>query len=259
MKKCLMLYVSLCLAIIAIAQEVLVIPYDATGLTNEQRNANPDYVIFPLHLDGVDEVGIICNPTTVVNAEAIDLGLTSGLKWASCNVGAAIPEEYGDYFAWGETQTKDYFEWETYKYYSDDIKLTKYCTDIEEGIIDYKTILEPMDDAATVNWGENWRIPTIEEWVELRDNCTWTWTTQNSVNGYMILGTNGNSIFLPATGGYEFDVLDGLNVGGGYWSSMLKVSYPVCALDIEISTAGIEIPSYYCERQWGRTIRPVCP
>ena len=100
--------------------------------------------------------------------EYVDLGLPSGIKWATCNVGATTPEEYGDYFAWGETQPKDYYDWSTYKYCNgDEYSITKYCTRSTYGTVDIKTTLELSDDAARVNWGGKWRMPTIEEQKEL--------------------------------------------------------------------------------------------
>lgn len=142
------------------------------------------------------------------DVQAVDLGLPSGIRWASCNVGATTPEGYGYYFAWGETDSKKDYSWATYKYANVGeryhYKFTKYCTDAssgDNGFIDNKTVLEPEDDAATANWGDVWRMPTDAEWTELREQCAWTWTAQNGVNGYQVASkTNGNSIFLPAAG-----------------------------------------------------------
>jgi hypothetical protein len=131
--------------------------------------------------------------------EYVDLGLS--VKWATCNVGATKPEEYGDYFAWGETTPKDAYDWSTYKWCNGGPSTqTKYCTNSSYGTVDNKTTLDLSDDAACANWGGSWRMPTRAEQDELRNNCTWTWTTQNGVNGYKVTGTNGNSIFLPAAG-----------------------------------------------------------
>ena len=123
--------------------------------------------------------------------EYVDLGLPSGTLWATYNVGANSPEEYGDYFAWGETQPKDTYTWSTYQYANGgspwgNPNLTKYCANSQygyNGYVDDLTILLPEDDAATANWGSNWRMPTQEEWWELGSNTTHTWTTQNGVNG----------------------------------------------------------------------------
>jgi uncharacterized protein (TIGR02145 family) len=155
------------------------------------------------------------------NAHAyVDLGLS--VKWATCNVGADSPEEYGDYFAWGETQPKSTYNWETYKWCEGRYNTyTKYCTDSGYGTVDNKTILELSDDAANANWGGSWRLPTKEEQDELRTQCTWTWSTKNGVNGYIVVGPNGNSIFLPAAGfrNYGNGNVKGHGSNGYYWSS----------------------------------------
>jgi hypothetical protein len=146
--------------------------------------------------------------TIVPKPEYVDLGLS--VKWATFNVGASKPEDYGDYFAWGETEPKEEYTWATYKWGTSG-KLTKYNT------TDGKTILDPEDDAAYVNWGDKWRMPTDAERDELVENCTWTWTTQNSINGYKVTGPNGNSIFLPA-GGYKGSGPDyPMGEDGLYW------------------------------------------
>ena len=123
--------------------------------------------------------------------EYVDLGLS--VKWATFNVGATSPEEYGDYFAWGETEPKETYSWATYKWGTSS-NLTKY------NATDGKTILDPEDDAAQVYWGAKWRMPSKEEVDELTQQCSWIWTTHNNVNGYKVTGPNGNSIFLPAAG-----------------------------------------------------------
>ncbi|MBO7264229.1 MAG: hypothetical protein J6U93_06900 [Alistipes sp.] len=145
----------------------------------------------------------------------IDLGLS--VKWASCNVGAERPEEYGDYFAWGEISPKDEYTTQTYQYWTDyngggfgDLGEYAKLGDISG---------RPQYDAATANWGGDWRMPTKSELQELLDDCTWEWTALNGVNGQKVTGPNGNSIFLPATGG-RYDT-SSLEVGsvGYYWSS----------------------------------------
>ena len=162
------------------------------------------------------------------NHEYIDLGLS--VKWATCNVGANNPEEYGDYFAWGEVEPKMEYNWRTYKWCEGvQNTQTKYCTNSSNGTVDNKTVLDKEDDAAAVNWGGAWRMPTKEEQDELHQQCTWTWTTQNGVNGYTVTGSNGNSIFIPAAG-YRGD--SSLSFAGGYgyyWSSSLYTGSP-CVL-----------------------------
>ncbi len=191
--------------------------------------------------------------------EYVDLGLPSGLKWATCNVGASSPEEYGDYFAWGEVEPKTIYDWSTYKYGSDYNQLTKYCNDSDlgyNGFTDNKTVLDPEDDAATVNWGGAWRMPTKAEQDELRKNCTWTWTTQNGVNGYKVTGPNGNSIFLPAAGCMLEGTLYNAGWFGNYWLSSLLTDIPFDACRMYFSSSYVIWTGY--NRYYGFTMRPVC-
>ena len=195
------------------------------------------------------------NPNTG-NHEYVDLGLS--VKWATCNVGASKPEEYGDYFAWGETQPKDYYDWSTYKWCNGSYDTqTKYCTDSYYGTVDNKTTLDLSDDAARANWGGSWRMPTRAEQDELRENCTWTWTTQNGVNGYKVTSKkNGNSIFLPAAGFRYDSSLDSAGSYGFYWSSSLYTDYPGIAYYSYFYSDSVDWSYYY--RYIGFTVRPVC-
>ena len=158
------------------------------------------------------------NEPVADNHESVDLGLPSGTLWATCNVGANAPEEYGDYFAWGETTPKEAYTWENYKWcaWSRDtsgdiptVSITWYkyffknWTGDAYVTGDNKAELEPEDDAAYVNWGRRWRMPTLEQLQELVDECTWKWCQKNGVNGCLVTGPNGNSIFLPASGGFS--------------------------------------------------------
>ena len=167
--------------------------------------------------------------------EYVDLGLPSGLLWATCNVGANNSEDYGDYFAWGETQPKDIYNWSTYQYCNGSYNtLTKYCSKSSygyNGFTDNLTTLLPEDDAATVIWGDDWRIPTKDEWQELYNNTTFTWTTQNGVNGRLFTASNGNSLFLPAAGCFNGSTLYNASIGGYYGSSSLCTSFAGCAWD----------------------------
>ena len=196
--------------------------------------------------------------------EYVDLGLPSGLKWATCNVGATTPEEYGDYFAWAEVKPqKSMRDWSTYKYSIDYIsykKITKYCDKSNygnNGFVDNKTILDPEDDAATVNWGSAWRMPSAVEQQELIDNCIWTWTTQNGVNGYKVTGPNGNSIFLPAAGYMEYSGPSAVGSFGGYWSSSLSPNAPDGAYDMYFESDYVKLFSDRY-RYHIRSVRPVC-
>ena len=161
----------------------------------------------------------------------VDLGLPSGLLWATCNVGASSPEDYGDYFAWGETNTKSSYSWYTYQYCCSNSynSLTKYCQKSDygcNGYTDNLTILQSGDDAASANYGG--RMPTKEEWEELYNNCTsvWVWTAQNGPNGRLFTGPNGNTLFLPAAGFRGNSSIGEAGYTGYYWSSSLPTDYP---------------------------------
>ncbi len=187
----------------------------------------------------------------------IDLGLPSGTKWATCNVGATSPEKYGNYYAWGETTTKDYYGWDTYKYVKNNV-LTKYCSKKNYGyddITDKLTTLEATDDAATANCGNEWRTPTSAEWKELIDNCTWNWTTLKGVKGYEVKGQNGNTIFLPAAGCRCYDYSYSAGYYGYYWSSSLYIGIPYYAWHTNFlaNNMGRGLNNRY----YGRTVRPV--
>ena len=199
------------------------------------------------------------NVTTENGHEYVDLGLPSGLKWATCNVGAEKPEEYGDYFAWGEVEPKNDYSRSIYKYGTNDDQLAKYCNKSsygKDGFTDNKTVLDPEDDAASVNWGGNWRMPTDEEFTELREQCTWTWTTQNGVNGYKVVGKNGNFIFLPAAGYVYYSSLGVAGSYGLYWSSSLNTSNPYYAYSVRFYSSYVS--RNYGNRYYGQSVRPVC-
>ncbi|MBR4128964.1 MAG: fimbrillin family protein [Bacteroidaceae bacterium] len=183
-----------------------------------------------------------------ITYNAVDLDLPSGTLWADRNVGADSPEACGDYFAWGETEPKDGgYHWDSYKWTdrSNGI-LTKYFTDSSYGTVDNKTTLDLEDDAAYVNMGSEWRMPTTTEQRELMDNCTCIWTTQNGVNGYKVTGKNGNSIFLPAAGRRDLISLPSVGSYGYYWSSSLDESDPFFACELNFLS-----DAYY----WSRNFR----
>ncbi len=209
-----------------------------------------------------------CEVTGVLNDhEYVDLGLPSGTKWATCNVGATKPTESGYYFAWGETKPKEVYSWETYKWCENKkvdewgfLKdFTKYCTDSEYGIVDNKTVLDAEDDAATANWGSAWRMPTLDEIKELIEGCDWKWV--EDFNGSGVIGqlgtskSNGATIFLPAAG-YRFTT-DLLDVGyyGYYLSSSLSEDYPYNADYLSFYDGGIFWNSD--DRDYGQSVRAV--
>ena len=198
---------------------------------------------------------------------AVDLGLPRGTKWANMNVGATAAEDYGLYFAWGETvgygsDTSDghLFDWSGYKWCNGSSStLTKYCTNSSYGTVDNKKVLDPEDDAAHVNWGGDWRMPTIDEIRELLNNTTSEWTTVNGVNGRRFTSkTNGNSIFLPAAGCRYSSDLDYLGTYGRYWSSSLS-EYSDNAHYLVFNSEGANAGDYYYlyGRGSGFTVRPV--
>ena len=193
--------------------------------------------------------------------EYVDLGLPSGLLWATCNVGADNPEDYGDYFAWGETQPKDTYNWSTYQYcMGSSNTLTKYCNNSSygyNGFTDTLTVLLPEDDAATANWGSDWRMPTKEEWQELLDNTTVMWTQQNGVNGRLFTASNGNSLFMPAAGDRSGSGLDNAGSNGYYWSSSLLTAGNPFGAWILYFNSGNYYMYYYGYRLYGQSVRPV--
>ncbi|MDD6782411.1 MAG: hypothetical protein PUD89_05750, partial [Bacteroidales bacterium] len=152
MKKLILFACALCMSVCAIAQTTFYV-YKTDGSAVEYAISDVDSISFT-------------NPAN--GHEYVDLGLPSGLKWATCNVGATAPEAYGDYYAWGETTTKSTYEWSTYKWCDGSYDTqTKYCTSSSYGTVDNKTVLDLADDAARANWGGAWRMPTDEEWTEL--------------------------------------------------------------------------------------------
>ena len=197
------------------------------------------------------------DPNIINGHKCVDLGLPSGLKWATCNVGANNPWEYGGYYAWGKTEEKSNYEWSTYKWCNGSYDTqTKYCTNSSYGTVDNKTVLDPQDDVAHVKWGGIWRMPTKAEQDELRNNCIWTWTTQNGVNGYKVTGPNGNSIFLPAAG-YRYGS-EAYHRGciGCYWSSSLDSDSCYYACYLRFYSDNHYWNTYYY-RYYGQSVRPV--
>ena len=193
--------------------------------------------------------------------EWVDLGLPSGTLWATCNVGASNPEELGSYFAWGETATKDFYEWSTYKWCNgSETTMTKYCTNSDygnDGFVDNKTELDPEDDAAYVNWGPSWRMPTTEQQCELYENCSSDWTTQNGVNGRLFTGPNGNTMFLPAAGYRWCASLYDAGSWGHYWSRTLFSILPIYAYGLDFYSISGGVYKYYYYRGYGQPVRAV--
>lgn len=200
---------------------------------------------------------------------AVDLGIEmtreDGTKyklyWAECNIGAGKPEDYGNYYAWGELETKEVFTWENYRFrisgtYWGNVILSKYNTQAISGSVDNNTVLDPEDDVAHVKLGGKWRIPTLAELSELSNKCTGEWTQLNGVNGYKVIGPNENSIFLPAAGNsYELGTIN-QGLCSYYWSSDISTAYPTSAYNMGVDSSGKPFFGG-SQRYEGRSIRPV--
>lgn len=200
----------------------------------------------------------------VVNGhEYVNLGLPSGTLWATCNIGANSPEEFGNYYAWAEVETSSSYDWNYYLYCrkGKENNLTKYCNDSNYGyygFTDTLTVLEPTDDAASVNWGGGWRMPSNAQWEELFQNTTNSITNQGGINGWLFSSSNGNNLFLPAAGaltgnGNSFES----NQFGYYWSNMLSTSEPSSAFQKYFRVGGVHGLSGMA-RCIGLPVRPVC-
>jgi hypothetical protein len=227
-------------------------------------------------LDEIDS-GLDFIEDSYICPELVDLGLS--VKWASFNLGATKPEESGYYYAWGETNPKDSYTWETYNWCNGGVvipwksaDLIKYC-DVAQygynGYTDDRVVLDSEDDAASVHLGDKWRIPTREEWVELMTDCTWTSETVNSVSGYRISSkTNGNSIFLPAIKFIRQRALyqNSSFACASYWSSSLSAGWNGSITSLRTPDLAYAFDSYYIDNKFtypynrvlGLPIRPVC-
>lgn len=189
----------------------------------------------------------------------VDLGLPSGTMWAHCNLGGKNPEDIGNYFAWGETELKYHFDWNTYKYcHFERDHFTKYCNDPDlgyNGFTDGLVCLEQEDDAAAFHWGDTWCIPTREQWDELCKNCSTQWSTYKGVVGQLFTGPNGNTIFLPAGGLFSGERPSKISERGNYWASSLNERWSRNAGACHFNAQGAE--ASFTEREDGCLIRPV--
>lgn len=202
-------------------------------------------------------------PAEFTCGDIVDLGLS--VKWSAYNIGASKFEDYGDYFAWGETEPKDIYNWAHYKFRTsgdryDLVKFSKYNTSSYHGPIDNKITLDPEDDAATKNWGETWRLPTKTEVLELITSCKWTWTQYKGISGYRVIsdkeGYNDKWIFLPAAGSRSGSEL--LENKSHYWSSSLDTSQSFYAISIELTSGSVPNNYSFDFRSHGLPVRPVC-
>ena len=209
------------------------------------------------HLDA----GMFYHPTlqAICFNRYVDLDLPSGTLWAPCNIGATSPEEYGDYFSWGETAPKSDYSWSTYTLCNGSMAtLTKYCSQSHLGYNDFTdnlTELETEDDVATTNWGASWQMPSQAQLQELYDNTTCTWTQQNGVNGRLFTASNGNSIFLPAAGYHQDTSFDADGSYGVYWSRSLKTDESYNAYYVYFGSDNFN--ANYGYRFFGISVRPV--
>lgn len=187
-------------------------------------------------------------------ADAVDLGLPSGNLWASKNIGASSEYDNGTYFAWGETSEKDEYGWESFLHADGSYNtMKKYCNESKYGDVDNKFVLEDADDAAQVILGSKWHTPSSDDLQELIDNCEWEWKSRNGMYGWEIMGSNGNSIFLPAAGAYSAYRLANVNESGRYWCSDMESTHFALGLRFNNMTYGIVADTKF----YGRPIRPV--
>lgn len=203
---------------------------------------------------------LLCIPINAQHAY-VDLGLS--VKWATCNIGATQPWERGEFFSWGETENKRINNWDTYKYSEGAHALTKYCSNPDyawQGLVDSVSVLDLEDDVAHIKWGGTWRIPTKEQIHELLENCDWTWTTLNEVNGYRVTGKKpgytDRSIFLPVTGEYNDGKVFDYRLHGYYWSRNCGTVTSEIAYTLEVYTKGASVEMQ--SRCSSLAVRPVC-
>ena len=191
--------------------------------------------------------------------EFVDLGLPSGTLWATCNVGAKKPEDCGDYFSWGETETKPIYDRDEYVFFESNVykvdgsyrfldHFTKYCEK------DGQLILQSVDDAANVNWGGKWQMPSVADFIELIGNCRYSWEIRNNVEGSLYSASNGSSIFFPA-GGYKF-LGKFAEDKCFYWSRTMKTEDVFSAKILFNSKDSSEVSDM--ERKLGLPVRPIC-
>lgn len=249
---------------------------NSNGMVTAKNAGNATITVKANDGSGVKATCTVSVKTKVVSPKAVDLGLS--VKWADINVGANSPEEYGDYFAWGETSPKAKCSLDNYKYYKQEKHIdkdgmevtnsgyTKYVlnSQSEEGLNGYydnKTKLDYADDAAYVNWGGNWRMPTFEEFNELCEKCTWVSAIFNDVSGWKVIGPNGNFIFLPHAGIYTSYRPGKTQSIGSYWTSNLsdtKAHNAYRLLMYNMTYQCHEIINYGDGREYGMSVRAVC-
>lgn len=203
--------------------------------------------------------------------DAVNLCLPSGTLWATCNVGAEQPSDYGDVFAWGEVETKPKsretsYSWADYKFLTPPAEgerfgmFTKYCRKSNYGNSDHKVELDPEDDVAHVQWGDKWQMPTRAQFEELVQYCTWDIDTQDDTEGYIVTGKNGQSIFLPFTEMYDILLPGGASPaaeGTNYWLKNLEYVESMASDRGAVMVLGDSPRLGYAHRYKGLSVRPV--
>ena len=241
------------------SEGIVVRCYDAAGyLLCERKTSGALNTVSAAGLPIIANLGSLQAWLDNPQPTAVDLGLS--VKWASFNLGAASPEGSGDYFSWGETAPKSAYSWSTYAYgQSKNGPFSKYVLDSSFGTIDYKTVLDLEDDAAHAIWGDAWRMPSKEEVQELRNSCTWTWTTMNGVNGYKVTskksGYTSKFIFLPAAGMMSGSKVQNAGTEGDYWSSSLYAAESCSSWSPYFTSS--QFSTGDCYRYFGLPVRPV--
>ena len=215
------------------------------GIGNSEINKDSDFWNVPYDTSGV-----------AGGHSYVDIGVS--VLWATCNIDATHPLMPGSYFAWGETSPKESYTWDNYTYCKGKNLLTKYNFKRESGndeMVDSLYTLEAADDAAVQNWGGGWRMPTVKEIDELRNQCEWEWVNDESANYYKVTGPNGKSIMLPACG-YINDRKRVMYMENGcVWSSSISTSVPTHGYELTQYATGFWIGS--ADRFYGEPIRPV--
>ncbi len=256
-----------------LTQEKAALESQVTTLTSEKAELAAELLTMK---DQMEKTGTIGHAY-------VDLGLTSGTLWATTNIGANSPEDYGDYYAWGETETHYYagYTWSTYKWCNGSLStMAKYCTSSSYGKVDNKTELDDADDVAVQTWGGAWKMPTYEQQTELRDECYWVWiNTYNgeSVSGYIVYKAKNDSdkgvkvstpsadydvasdahIFLPAAGSRQRTNLSDAGSSGYYWSRSLCAGNSNFAYDLYFYSSRV-VGRGSNDRYFGYSVRPVC-
>ena len=218
---------AFCIALPVSAQDIMVIEMNDNNLYEYNVKDIGDVLFLSIENIPRDSIAYHNCPDEH-HPHLIDLGLPSGTKWACCNVGASVPEEYGGYYAWGETEEKDIYDDVTYLYNSG---IDNDGDGIYDADVSFQNIGDDIAgteyDAAFVNWGGSWRMPSKEQCEELVNKCQWEWNNGNQKRGMLVIGPNHNMIFLPGT---SFG-----STSGSYWSSSLGAEdYSAYCLEFDL-------------------------